>query len=147
MGKKTKGLNAARKLKARRKKFRESDKNYVRKKYDLKQKSDPLEGSPQARGIVLEKRAIEAKQPNSALRKAVRVQLIKNGRKMTAFVPGDHAIDYIDEHDEVIVAGIGGHAGRTKGDIPGIRWKVTKVNGQSLKQLVKGEEEKIVGRR
>ena len=41
-------------------------------------KADPLEGSPQARGIVIEKVGIEAKQPNSAIRKCVRVQLIKN---------------------------------------------------------------------
>ena len=30
---------------------------------------------------------VEAKQPNSAIRKCVRVQLIKNGKKVTAFVP------------------------------------------------------------
>lgn len=29
---------------------------------------------------------VEAKQPNSAIRKCVRVQLIKNGKKVTAFV-------------------------------------------------------------
>ena len=52
-------------------------------------KSDPLEG-PQARGIVLEKVGIEAKQPNSAIRKCVRV-LIKNGRQVTAFAAGDGA--------------------------------------------------------
>jgi len=147
MGKKTRGLNAAKKLKSRRKIFRHADKWFVRRKFNLKVKSDPLEGSPQARGIVLEKRQVEAKQPNSALRKAVRVQLIKNGKKITAFVPGNKAIDYIDEHDEVTVAGIGGHAGKTKGDIPGIRWKVTKVNNQSLEQLVKGKVEKIIGRK
>ena len=28
---------------------------------------------------------MEAKQPNSAIRKCVRVQLIKNGKKVTAF--------------------------------------------------------------
>ena len=147
MSKKPRGLNTAKKLMKRRNIFRRADKKFIRRKYKLKAKSDPLEGSPQARGIVLEKRAIEAKQPNSALRKAVRVQLIKNGKKITAFVPGDKAIDHIDEHDEIIVAGIGGHAGRTKGDIPGIRWKVTRVNNQSLEQLVKGKIEKIVGRR
>lgn len=147
MSKKTTGLNAAKKLKKRRNTFRHANKNFVRRKYNLKVKSDPLEGSPQSRGIVLEKRTVEAKQPNSALRKAVRVQLIKNGKKITAFVPGNKAIDHIDEHDEVIVAGIGGHAGRTKGDIPGVRWKVTKVNNQSLEQLVKGKAEKVVGRR
>ena len=29
-------------------------------------------------------RGVEAKQPNSAIRKCVRVQLIKNGKKITA---------------------------------------------------------------
>lgn len=36
---------------------------------------------------MLEKIGVEAKQPNSAIRKCVRVQLIKNGKKVTAFVP------------------------------------------------------------
>ncbi len=43
---------------------------------NLKKKSDPLVGSSQAKGIVLEKIQLEAKQPNSAMRKCVRVQLI-----------------------------------------------------------------------
>ena len=30
---------------------------------------------------------VEAKQPNSAVRKCVRVQVVKKGRKVTAFVP------------------------------------------------------------
>ena len=38
----------------------------------LDKKANPLEGSPQARGIVLEKVGIESKQPNSAVRKCVR---------------------------------------------------------------------------
>lgn len=42
-------------------------------------------GSSHAKGIVLEKVGVEAKQPNSAIRKCVRVQLIKNGKKVTAF--------------------------------------------------------------
>ena len=54
-----------------------------------------------ARGIVLEKVGIEAKQPNSAVRKCVRVQLIKNGKSVTAFLPRDGAMNFIDEHDEV----------------------------------------------
>src|SRR5439155_1740000 len=75
-----------------------SDRYYKRRMLHLKEKSDPLEGSPQAKGIVLEKVAIEAKQPNSALRKCVKVQLIKNGRQVTAFAVGDGAINFIDEH-------------------------------------------------
>jgi len=39
---------------------------------------------------------VEAKQPNSAIRKCVRVQLIKNGKKITAFVPNDGCLNYIE---------------------------------------------------
>jgi len=46
-------------------------------------------GASHAKGIVVEKLGVEAKQPNSAIRKCVRVQLIKNGKKITAFVPND----------------------------------------------------------
>ncbi len=137
-----KGLFAARKLIENRKKFRWSDRRYVRRILELKEKSEPLEGAPQARGIVLEKIGIEARQPNSAIRKAVRVQLIKNGRQVTAFCPGDGAINFIDEHDEVIIEGIGGRMGRSMGDIPGVRYKVVMVNGVSLKELVRGRKEK-----
>jgi small subunit ribosomal protein S12 len=142
MGSKSRGLNTAKKLKARRKKFAECNKWFVRRKYNLKAKSDPLEGAPQAKGIVLEKRQLEAKQPNSAMRKAVRVQLTKNGKQVTAFVPGNLAIKKIDEHDQVVVAGLGGHMGKTKGDIPQVRWEVVKVNNQSLEMLWRGKIDK-----
>ncbi|MCI4434951.1 MAG: 30S ribosomal protein S12 [Thermoplasmata archaeon] len=138
------GLYTAKKLKKSRQKLRWSDRYYKKRVLKLKEKSDPLEGSPQAKGIVLEKIGIEAKQPNSAIRKAVKVQLIKNGKVVTAFAPGDGAINYIDEHDEVVIEGIGGRLGRSKGDIPGVRYKVVKVNGISLKELVKGRKEKPV---
>jgi len=131
-------------MKEERNKLRWSDRDYKRRVLRLKEKSDPLEGAPQARGIVIEKVGIEAKQPNSAIRKCVKIQLIKNGRQLTAFAPGDGAINFIDEHDEVIVEGIGGRMGRSKGDIPGVRYKVIKVNNVSLKELVKGRKEKPV---
>jgi small subunit ribosomal protein S12 len=131
-------------VKANRDKLRWSDRDYKRRVLRLKVKSDPLEGAPQARGIVIEKVGIEAKQPNSAIRKCVKIQLIKNGRQLTAFAPGDGAINFIDEHDEVMVEGIGGRMGRSKGDIPGVRYKVIKVNNVSLKELVKGRKEKPV---
>merc|ERR1712205_187489 len=41
-------------------------------------KANPLGSASHAKGIVLEKIGIEAKQPNSAIRKCARVQLIKN---------------------------------------------------------------------
>ena len=138
------GLNTARKLKNTRQKFRWNDRYYKRQILNLKAKSDPLEGSAQARGIVLEKVGIEAKQPNSAIRKCIKVQLIKNGRQITAFAVGEGAINYIDEHDEVLVEGIGGRMGRSYGDLPGVRFKVIKVNNVSLEEMVHGRKEKPV---
>ena len=139
-----KGLHTARKLSLDRQKHRWSDRYYKRRTLHLKEKSDPLEGSAQAKGVVLEKVGIEAKQPNSAIRKCVKVQLIKNSRQITAFAVGDGAINFIDEHDEVLVEGIGGRMGRSYGDIPGVRFKVIKVNNVSLNELVKGRKEKPV---
>ena len=136
------GKFAARKLVRDSNKFRWADKNYARRELNLDVKSDPLEGAPQARGIVLEKIGVEAKQPNSAIRKCVKVQLIKNGRQITAFAVGDGAINFIDEHDEVLVEGIGGRMGRSYGDIPGVRYKVIQVNNVSLNELVRGRKEK-----
>jgi len=141
-----KGINAARKLKKSRKKQLWNDRRYKKRVLHLKEKADPLEGTAQARGIVIEKVGIEAKQPNSAIRKCVKVQLIKNGRQITAFAPGDNAIGFIDEHDEVMVEGIGGRMGRSYGDIPGVRFKVIKVNDISLKEMIKGKIEKPMRR-
>ena len=142
MGRKTSGLNAAKKLKKRSSACKWMDSDWKRKKLNLKAKSDPLRGASQAKGIVLEKVQLEAKQPNSAMRKCVRVQVVKNGKQVTAFAPGDGAIKFIDEHDEVVIECIGGNKGRSKGDIPGVRWQVIKVNDQSLHGLINGKIEK-----
>ena len=142
MSKGSRGEFAARKLSSRRQRFRWKSAGYKRRVLKLDEKADPIEGSPQGRGIVLEKVGVEAKQPNSAIRKCVRVQLIKNSRQVTAFAPGDGAIGFIDEHDEVIIEGIGGAKGGSYGDIPGVRYKVIKVNDISLNELVKGRKEK-----
>ena len=139
-----KGINAARQLKKARRKQQWNDRYYKKRVLHLKEKADPLEGTAQARGIVIEKVGIEAKQPNSAIRKCVKVQLIKNGRQITAFAPGNNAISFIDEHDEVIVEGIGGRKGGSMGDIPGVKFKVTKVNRVSLEEMVRGRKEKPV---
>jgi len=142
MGKKSNGLNAAKKLKQRRHAGLWMKKKYVQRVLKSKLRFDPLEGSSQAKGIVLEKVQVEAKQPNSAMRKCVKVQLIKNGKQVTAFCTGDGATKLIDEHDEVWIEQIGGVKGRAKGDLPGIRWRVVKVNDQSLDALRKGKLEK-----
>ena len=145
MGSKSNGLGAGKKLKKRRRTFRWKSPTFVRRVLKLKEKSDPLKGSYQAKGIVLEKRQLEAKQPNSGMRKCCMVQLIKNGKKITAFAPRDGAIKIIDEHDEVIIECIGGTRGRSKGNMPGVRWQIIKVNDQSLNALTRGKIEK--GRR
>jgi len=67
---------------------------------------------------------VEAKQPNSAIRKCIRVQLIKNGKKITAFVPNDGCLNYIEKNDEVLIAGFG-RKGHAVGDIPG--WLLPKL--------------------
>jgi small subunit ribosomal protein S12 len=145
MGNKSHGLGSGKKLKKKRNKFRHNDRVYIRRIFKLKAKSDPLRGASQAKAIVLEKIQKEAKQPNSAMRKCVRCQLIKNGKQVTAFVPGDNASKLINEHDEVLIECIGGKMGRAKGDIPGVRWQVIKVNDQSLRALLSGKIER--GRR
>lgn len=79
------GLNAARKLATHRRDNRWADLSYKKRHLGTVFKSSPFGGSSHAKGIVLEKVGVEAKQPNSAIRKCVRVQLIKNGKKVTAF--------------------------------------------------------------
>jgi len=137
-----KGLFAARTLKTKKQKLRWSIRSYKRKTLRLDQKVDPFEGAPMARAIVLERVGIEAKQPNSALRKCARVQLVKNGRQVTAFLPGDGAMNQVDEHDEVVIERIGGALGKAVGDLPGVRWKVSLVNGVSLQRLILGKVKK-----
>ena len=139
------GLMNARKLMKRQRKFRWSQRAYKKRILGLREKVDPLEGASQARGIVISKFQKEARQPNSAMRKCCKVQLIKNSIQVGAFIPRNLAQRFIDEHDEVIIERIGGRMGRSKGDIPGIRFQVIKVNEQPLHLLVKGKIEK--GRR
>lgn len=139
-----KGIYAARKAKKNRRKFRRRDASYARRTLYSAKKSDPLEGAHMGKAIVLEKVGIEAKQPNSAIRKCVRVQLIKNGKQVTAFCPGDGAIKFIDEHDEVLIVGMGGRKGRSYGDLSGVRFKVVAVTDISLNELIKGKKEKVL---
>ena len=140
------GLFSGRELKKRKKKYRWKKTKFKVRTLGLKKKKDPLEGSPMAKGIVLAKRAIEQKQPHSGLIKVVRVQLLKNKKEITAFVPRDGAIGHINEHDEVLLDGVGGSGGGPVGSQHGLRWKVIKVNNISLEELRKGRKEKAGGR-
>ncbi|CAD6585323.1 MAG: 40S ribosomal protein S23 [Alectoria sarmentosa] len=149
MGKgKPRGLNAARKLRTHRREGRWADLHYKKRLLGTAYKSSPFGGSSHAKGIVLEKVGVEAKQPNSAIRKCVRVQLIKNGKKVTAFgasslcsLPNDGCLNFVDENDEVLLSGFG-RKGKAKGDIPGVRFKVVKVSGVGLSALWKEKKEK-----
>ncbi|XP_018655308.1 putative 30s ribosomal protein S12 family member [Schistosoma mansoni] len=123
------GLKTARKLRDHRRTQRWSDKAY--KKLILEQDGKRI---PSRVGV-------EAKQPNSAIRKCVRVQLLKNGKKITAFVPNDGCLNFIEENDEVLVSGFG-RKGHAVGDIPGVRFKIVKVAGVSLKALYTHKRER-----
>ncbi len=136
------GMFAGRLLKRKRKSHRWQKKWWKRKKLGLKDKYDPLEGAPMAKGIVLKKKGMEQKQPHSGIIKCVVVQLLKNGRKVAAHCPKDKAVEKIDEHDEVTIAGLGGSQRGQMGSIPGVRYKVIAVNGVSLEELRKGKKEK-----
>ncbi|KAF9907680.1 40S ribosomal protein S23 [Linnemannia zychae] len=138
---KPRGLQAARKLRTTRRENRWADKHYKRQALGTAFRFSPFGGSSHAKGIVLEKIGVEAKQPNSAIRKCVRVQLIKNGKKITAFVPNDGCLNFVDENDEVLIAGFG-RSGHAVGDLPGVRFKVVKVSGVSLLALWKEKKEK-----
>lgn len=135
------GEFSARKVRKRRKTFRWKDIHYKRRMLQLWRK-DPLEGAPQARGIVIDKRAVEQRKPASGLIKAVRVQLIKNNVQVTAHVPGEGAIDQINEHDEVVIESIGGAQGGPKGTMWGIKYKVVAVNGVALSEILSGKKQK-----
>ena len=135
----------AKKLRKDRKKFQMNDKVWKKKKLGITQKYAIIGRSSQAKGIVTSKFQLEAKQPNSAMRKCCRVQLTKNGKVIGCFIPGNLAQKFIDEHDEVMIEKIGGKQGKTKGDLSGVRFQVIQVNDQPLARLVSGKIEK--GRR
>ncbi|KAI4966782.1 hypothetical protein ZWY2020_035986 [Hordeum vulgare] len=112
---KTRGMGAGRKLKTHRRNQRWADKAYNKSHLGNEWKKPFMVISRQ--GHCFEKIGIEAKQPNSAIRKCARVQL-----------------------DEVLIAGFG-RKGHAVGDIPGVRFKVVKVSGVLL-ALFKEKKEK-----
>ena len=66
------GLFAGAKMAKDRQKFRWSDRRYKKRMLKSRAKHDPLAGSTQAKGIVVEKVGIEAKQPNSESERLLR---------------------------------------------------------------------------
>jgi small subunit ribosomal protein S23e len=128
-------------LRLLRKEQRWADIKFQKKALGTAFKHSPMGGSSHSKGIVVEKIGVEAKQPNSAIRKCARVQLIKNGKKISCFVPNDGCLNYVDENDEVLISGFG-RKGHAVGDIPGVRFKVVKVAGVALLALFKEKKDK-----
>ena len=137
-----KGEFAAKELIKKRKKHRMLNKWWKRKYFKLKKKFDPVGTVPMAKGLVLQKFVLQQKQPHSGLIKCVRVQLIKNGKVVGAYVPYDGSINIIEEHDEVTIQGMGGSQRGQMGSIPGLKYRVIAVNGADLFEVVKGRKEK-----
>ncbi len=141
MGKgKPSGILAGGKLAAHRRTQRWNDKDYNKANIESKWKR-AFGTTSHSSGIVIKRTTVEAKQPNSACRKCVRVQLKKNNRGITAFVPMDGSLDYIDENDKVLVAGLG-RKGKSTGDLPGVRFKVVAVANFGLRALFLKKKEK-----
>ena len=136
---------AGRKLKNHRRLQRWNDKNYNKAHIQSKWKT-PFEGQSHAAGIVLKRVSVEAKQPNSACRKCVKVQLRKNSKSIIAFVPMDGNLEFIDDNDRVLIAGLG-RRGHSVGDLPGVRFKVVGVAGIGLRALFLKKKDKPKGGR
>ena len=137
---KPRGMRAGGKLRDSRRMQRWNDKNY-NKSHIVSRWKTPFEGASHASGIVVKRISVEAKQPNSACRKCIKVQLRKNSKNITAFVPGDGNLEFIDENDRVLIAGAG-RKGHAVGDIPGVRFKAVHVAGIGLRALFLRKREK-----
>ena len=137
-----KGEFAAKELIKKRKKHRMLNKWWKRKYFKLKKKFDPVGTVPMAKGLVLQKFVLQQKQHHSGLIKCVRVQLVKNGKVVGAYVPYDGTINFIEEHDEVTIQGMGGSQRGQMGSIPGLKYRVIAINGVDAFQIVKGKKEK-----
>ncbi|KAJ9582039.1 hypothetical protein L9F63_003622, partial [Diploptera punctata] len=99
---KPRGLRTARKHVNHRREQRWADNDYKKAHLGNKMEGQSFWWSISCKGnclvtIIEDCMGVEAKQPNSAIRKCVRVQLIKNGKKITAFVPRDGCLNYIEE--------------------------------------------------
>jgi len=71
--------------------------------------------------------------------------LKKNGRGITAFVPYDGGLEFIEENDKVLIASLG-RKGKSTGDLPGVRFKVVAVANMGLRALFLRKKEKPRGR-
>lgn len=75
----------------------ERDKQHKKAHLGKAVKANPCEVTSHVKGAALKNVEFGAKQPNSVIRWCVRVQLIKNGKKITPFEPNDGCLNFIEE--------------------------------------------------
>ena len=124
------GLNSARKLKSNHKKKQRGQHSNV----SSHNNKDPFEGAPQASGIMTERLGWEAKRPNSATRKCIRVKLNRNAKSVLAYVPMDGGQLYTEENDEILL-----EKTRKRDLGNAVKYQVMKVGGVTLSNLVQGK--------
>ena len=109
-------MNNARKLKQNRKKNK-----FKKSRLKRKQSAEKRGQQSHTRGQIIEKFAITPHSTlNNGYRKCVDVQLYGTGEVVTAFVPYDGGINYMDEHDEVLLE----IHSKSIGDLRGVKYKV-----------------------
>uniref|UniRef100_A0A1I8FM22 Small ribosomal subunit protein uS12 n=1 Tax=Macrostomum lignano TaxID=282301 RepID=A0A1I8FM22_9PLAT len=131
-------FESARKVRNNRREQRWADKDYYKKSHlGTRWKANPFGGASHAKGIVVEK--IGAKQPTVPSAKCVSSSTNQDGKKITAFVPNDGCLNFIEENDEVLVSGFGpgGHAWAT--------FPVSDSNRQSGQRVVCGAVQRQEG--
>nr|XP_059868559.1 small ribosomal subunit protein uS12-like [Delphinus delphis] len=137
---KCRGFCTVRKLCSHRKDQEWHDKQNKKAHFDTALKPNPFGGASHAKGIALENVMVEAKQPISTIRKSW-FSSSRMAKKITAFVPNDGCLNFIEENDDVSVAGFG-RKGHAVVDIPRVHFKVVKVADISLLALYKGKKER-----
>lgn len=115
------------------------DKQYQKAHVGTALKANLFRPTSHTKGIVLGKAGVEVKRLNSAAGRCVRVQFIKNGRKITVSVPSDGCLTFTEENREVFVAGFGPN-GQAVGDVPRVLSKAVK--GANVLALFKGKKER-----
>ena len=84
----------------------EHDKQHKKAHLGKAVKANPCEVTSHVKGAALKNVEFGAKQPNSVIRWCVRVQLIKNGKNITAFVPSDGCLNFIEENVKFWLLGL-----------------------------------------
>lgn len=138
---KCRGLWTARKFCSHHWSPKRHDKQYKKADVGTALKANLFRPTSHAKGIVLGKAGVEVKRLNSAAGRCVRVQLIKNDRKITVSVPSDGCLTFTEENREVFVAGFGPN-GHAVGDVPRVLSKAVKGASVSLLALFKGKKER-----